>query len=101
MIITRHIQALLLAFTLLLSLPTFADTIEGLIVGISDGDTLTLLGISKAQIKIRLAAIDAPEKAMSFGQRSKEKLSDICYGKQAAMVDTLNTSFPILNHAVT
>lgn len=90
MMITRYIQALLLAFTLSLSLPTLADTLEGRVVGISDGDTLTLLDTSNTQIKIRLAAIDAPEKAMPFGQRSKEKLSDICFGKQAAVnvVDT-------------
>ena len=83
--ITRHFQALILAFTLSISLPTLADTIEGRVVGVSDGDTLTLLDASKTQIKIRLAAIDAPEKAMPFGQRSKEKLSDICFGKQASV----------------
>jgi len=29
-----------------------------------------------------LAIIDAPEKAQSFGQRGKQKLSDLCYGKR-------------------
>lgn len=59
-------------------------------IGISDGDMLTLLDASKTQVKIRLAAIDAPEKAQPFGQRSKEKLSDICYDKQA-MVGVVDT----------
>ena len=42
------------------------------------------------QFKIRLAAIDAPEKAQAFGQRGKEQLSEICFGKQASVnvVDT-------------
>lgn len=52
------------------------------VVGISDGDTLTVLD-DRRQVKIRLANIDAPEKAQPFGQRSKESLSDLCYQKDA------------------
>lgn len=49
-----------------------------------------MLDTGNTQFKIRLAAIDAPEKAQAFGQRGKEQLSDICYGKQASVtvVDT-------------
>ena len=54
-------------------------------VSIADGDTLTLLTAEKAEIKIRLAAIDAPEKAMPFGHKSKQTLSEICFGKQASV----------------
>lgn len=53
-----------------------------LIVGISDGDTLTARCTDQT-IKIRLAEIDAPEKAQPFGQRSKQSLSDLCFEKQA------------------
>ena len=53
----------------------------GRIVGISDGDTVTLLDVNKRQYKIRLTAIDAPEKKMPFGQRSKEHLSDLVFNK--------------------
>jgi micrococcal nuclease len=53
------------------------------VIGISDGDTLTVLEDNR-QVKIRLANIDAPEKAQAFGQRSKESLSDLCYRKDAA-----------------
>lgn len=52
------------------------------VVGISDGDTLTVLD-DRRQVKIRLANIDAPEKAQPFGQRSKESLSNLCYRKDA------------------
>lgn len=52
------------------------------VIGISDGDTLTVLE-GQQQMKIRLANIDAPEKAQAFGQRSKESLSDLCFGKDA------------------
>ncbi|SHL41626.1 micrococcal nuclease [Nitrosospira sp. Nsp11] len=53
------------------------------VIGISDGDTLTVLTPDKQQIKIRLAEIDAPEKRQAFGTRSKQSLSDLCFGKQA------------------
>lgn len=52
------------------------------VIGISDGDTLTVL-VDKKPVKIRLANIDAPEKAQAFGQRSRESLSDLCWGKDA------------------
>ena len=63
-------------------------TLLCLIVGISDGDTLKArCGEPGAyeQITIRLAEIDAPEKRQAFGQRSKEALSALCFGSQAAI----------------
>jgi micrococcal nuclease len=53
------------------------------VIGISDGDTLTVLNDSKQQIKIRLAEIDAPEARQPFGARSKQSLSEMCFGKTA------------------
>ncbi|WP_230089459.1 thermonuclease family protein [Herminiimonas contaminans] len=52
------------------------------VIGIADGDTLTLL-VDQKPLKIRLANIDAPEKKQPFGQRSKESLSAMCWGKNA------------------
>lgn len=54
-----------------------------LVVGISDGDTLTALCNDREQVKVRLAEIDAPEKAQPFGQRSKQSLSELCYQAEA------------------
>lgn len=45
------------------------------VVGITDGDTVTVLDARHVQHKIRLSGIDAPEKSQPFGQRSKENLS--------------------------
>lgn len=73
----------LLVFLLIVPIVGLADTLTGRVVGIADGDTLTILDKSNAQVKIRLAAIDAPEKAQPFGQKAKAKLSDLCYNKQA------------------
>lgn len=61
-----------------LALPAHAHKV----IGISDGDNLTLL-VGQQPLKIRLANIDAPEKAQAFGERSKQSLSDLCFGKDA------------------
>jgi endonuclease YncB( thermonuclease family) len=53
------------------------------VVGIADGDTMTVLCEGNEQVKIRIAEIDAPEKKQPFGTRSKQSLSDLCFGKQA------------------
>lgn len=60
-----------------------AEQLSGNVVGISDGDTITLLDEKHVQHKIRLAGIDAPEKKQAFGERSKQALSDCAYGKKA------------------
>ena len=58
------------------------ENIECKVVGISDGDTFSCLTAQKRLLKIRLSSIDAPEKSQSFGQKSKQKLSDLIFGKQ-------------------
>jgi endonuclease YncB( thermonuclease family) len=75
-------KALAAGAALLLSLVTAgAATLTGKVVGVSDGDTITVLDAAKTQHKIRLAGIDAPEKAQPLGQKSKEHLSDSVFGK--------------------
>lgn len=74
-----------IAFIVMLaSLPASAQSAEirGTIVGVSDGDTVNLLDARMQQHRIRLAQIDAPEKAQPFGQRSKQSLSDLVFGKE-------------------
>lgn len=67
---------------LVVSVHAHAESITGRVVGVADGDTLTVLDSSKGLTKIRLHQIDAPEKKQDFGQRSKQSLSDLVYGKQ-------------------
>ena len=52
------------------------------VIGIADGDTLTVLENQK-QVKIRLANIDAPEKKQAFGDRSHQSLAEMCFRKDA------------------
>lgn len=70
---------------LLLAHSAFAETILGRVVGVSDGDTITVLTREHKKIKVRLASIDAPEKAQPFGERSKQSLSSLCFGKDVRL----------------
>ncbi|NDP46868.1 MAG: nuclease [Sulfuriferula multivorans] len=69
----------------LLTTASHADVITGRVVGIADGDTLTLLDATNTQHKIRLSGIDSPEKAQPFGQICKKSLSDLAYGRLVAV----------------
>lgn len=60
------------------------------VVGISDGDTLTALTSDHQQIRVRLAAIDAPERKQQFGTRSRQALADLCF-KQHARIEVSTT----------
>lgn len=60
--------------------------LTGRVVGVSDGDTIAVLDENKQQHKIRVAGIDAPEKKQSFGQRSKEHLSSLVFGREVDIV---------------
>lgn len=75
------IRYLLICITLLYTSQACADTLQGRVVGVADGDTVTVLDASDTQHKIRLAGIDAPEKKQPFGQVSKQSLSDLVYDK--------------------
>ena len=75
------------AATLILSLNCFgalADT-PYTVVGISDGDTVTLLSPDKKQLHVRLMTIDAPEKAQPYGNAAKMGLSRLIFKKQVGI----------------
>ena len=72
-------------FLLLLACSVQAETLTGRVVGIADGDTITVLDANRQQHKIRLAGIDAPEKAQPFGDRSKQSLSELVFDKQVVV----------------
>jgi endonuclease YncB( thermonuclease family) len=78
-------RSLLLVLLLAASLAR-AELLQGKVVAIADGDTLTVLDAAKNQHKIRLSGIDAPEKRQPFGSRSKENLSRLAFDKEV-MVD--------------
>lgn len=63
-----------------------AATLTGKVVGVSDGDTLTVLDASRQSFRIRLSGIDAPEKKQPFGQRSKQHLSALAFGREVDVI---------------
>lgn len=58
-----------------------ADTLTGRVIRVSDGDTLVILVANKAQHKIRLQGINAPERGQAYGKKSKAHLSDHVAGR--------------------
>jgi endonuclease YncB( thermonuclease family) len=59
-----------------------ATTVTGRVVGVSDGDTLTVIDRSNQQHRIRLNGIDAPEKAQPFGNVSKQNMARLTFGRE-------------------
>ena len=75
-------RLLAVAFVLLCATPAAsAALLEGRVVRIADGDTLTVLDGDRVQHRVRLAGIDAPEKVQPFGERSKQNLVRLVAGK--------------------
>lgn len=78
--------AVLFAIAFMLLAPSVnAKTLTGQVVGITDGDTLTLL-VDRQQYKIRIAGIDAPERYQAWGDWSKTNLSRLA-ANQIAVAD--------------
>ena len=74
---------LLLSCLLIFSVCTASASkiLQGKVVSVADGDTITVLDAEKNQHKIRLQGIDAPEKAQAFGAKSKQALYEMVHGK--------------------
>ena len=64
---------------------TSLQTLEGRVVGVADGDTITVLGASNRQARVRLQGIDAPESRQAFGEVSKRNLSDLVFNTQVVV----------------
>jgi endonuclease YncB( thermonuclease family) len=60
-----------------------AERWHGKVVGVADGDTLTLLDGARRQHRIRLDGIDAPERMQPFGQRARQSLVTLAHGRAA------------------
>ena len=81
-------QLIKLATTLIFLLAVLtvqAATLQGKVVHITDGDTLTILTNANEQVTIRLAGIDTPEKAQPFGNKAKQALAALSFQKQASV----------------
>ena len=66
---------------LLFAAPAPAAELLGTIIAVADGDTVTLLDGAHRQHRVRLSAIDAPERRQSYGERAKQHLASLVFGK--------------------
>lgn len=77
---------LMAAFLLLFSAYfCMAGTIEGKVVRIADGDTVTLLTDNHEQVKIRLYGIDTPERGQAFGSRATDYTRKALAGRRVTV----------------
>jgi len=88
--VTRRLLALarrcaLVGLALLVSASASAAgpprSFSGRCVGVTDGDTLTVLQ-GRVPVKIRLEGIDAPERRQPFGRAAKSALARLVYNRQ-------------------
>jgi endonuclease YncB( thermonuclease family) len=75
------IVELIIASVLLSCLSVSAYDFSGRVVGVSDGDTVTVLHDGRGE-KIRLYGIDAPEKSQALGNRTKQFVSSLAFAKE-------------------
>lgn len=82
---TASLVLVIVAALVLLAAAAFAAPITARVVGVHDGDTITVLTWDKRQIKIRFAEIDAPELSQPYGKKAKQLLSRMVFGKDVSI----------------
>lgn len=65
----------------LLSFSLVLFSFRGKVVGVSDGDTITVLKQDNSTVRVRLSAIDCPETGQDFGAKARAATSQLCFGK--------------------
>jgi endonuclease YncB( thermonuclease family) len=61
------------------------DVIHGRVTAVNDGDTIKVLTAEKQLLRVRVAWIDAPESSQAFGQRAKQAMSVLVFGKDVEL----------------
>jgi len=84
--LTGLLASVLIWVTSFTALAADRNLVDGRVVSVTDGDTITLLDDSKQQHKIRLDGIDAPEVGQPFGNRSKQSLADLAFDLRAEAI---------------
>ena len=72
-------RILVMALCAAVSQAALAD-LNGQVVGVPDGDTLTLR-VDGGNLRVRLDGIDAPELGQPYGKSARRSLAQICRGK--------------------
>jgi micrococcal nuclease len=74
----RSLVSVVVVLWALVPLSGYAEQFTGKVVGISDGDTISVLREGKA-VKVRLHGVDAPEKAQAFGTQARKFTGDLAF----------------------
>jgi len=80
-----HKRIALMALCAGLSHAALAD-LNGPVVGVSDGDTLTVR-VEGKDVRVHLEAVDAPELGQPYGRSARRSLAQLCRGKDASVVE--------------
>ena len=75
------LRCLICALLLFICGAVQAADFTGKVIAVLDGDTLLVLQ-SGNPVKVRLAEVDAPEKAQPYGNASQKSLAELAMGKQ-------------------
>jgi micrococcal nuclease len=75
-----HFAALCVLPLLLVLLASAGEQFPGNVVGILDGDTLSVLREGKA-VKVRLHGIDTPERQQPFGTRARQYTGELAFNQ--------------------
>lgn len=68
-----------------LAAPVHTAELQGKVVGVIDGDTISVLRDGQ-QVRVRLTAIDAPEKGQPYGQKAKQFVIGAVAGKTVTVI---------------
>src|SRR5262245_7663301 len=81
----RLYAVVVVLWCMLAPLGASAEQFTGKVVGISDGDTVSVLREGKA-VKVRLHGVDTPEKAQAFGTQARKFTSDAAFQQTVTVV---------------
>jgi len=83
--VKKNPVGLLFLFLFCISSLASGEEFSAKVIEVLDGDTVLIVR-SGGLLKVRLAEIDAPEKAQAFGKDSKRSLVDMVKGKQVRFI---------------
>jgi len=61
-----------------------AASLSGKVIEVNDGDEITVFNLNRS-VRIKLVAIDAPEKDQEFGAAARQHLFDLVFGKMVTV----------------
>jgi endonuclease YncB( thermonuclease family) len=79
---------------LLMALPILvhAEQLTGTVVGISDGDTISVLREGKG-VKVRLDGVDTPEKTQAFGTKARQCTAAWVFQKEVTIAEAQQAGY--------